>query len=203
MQDEFIRDITTGALHRVRGRTVSGEAVYESAVYTVGNDTWFALADAVVFAANKQHISLFNASGSANSIRIKKLFIINNSLASVTGVACRFDVKQISALSVGTAVTPLSADSGQVALPAQITCKTGATVTEGALWFPITVANDEVGATQAFPSSQLMAGFNWVPEGSEIKEITLNEGEGITVKQITSSIVGSFSWLLVFVIAPN
>lgn len=66
--------------------------------------------------------------------------------------------------------------------------------------FPLTFTNDEAGATQAFPSTQLMAGLNWVPEGVEIQEMRLREGEGITIKIITNSTVGQFAWLIVFTI---
>jgi len=127
--------------------------------------------------------------------------MINTQLSSVTGVAVRADVKRMTAHSGGTTITPTLCDSDNAALPAEITVRTGATsVTESSLLFPLTFTNDEAGATQAFPSTQLMAAFNWMPEGVETQETRLRPGEGLTVKQITSSTVGQFAWLMVFTV---
>ena len=64
--------------------------------------------------------------------------------------------------------------------------------------FPIVFTNDETGATQAFPTTALQAGINWLPEGQEVQEIRLREGEGVTIKNITSTTVGSYAYMLVF-----
>ena len=192
---------STGNKIRTRTKVIGGHTVHEQAVYQAALPTYYALADAVTFALNKQVISICNETGSGKVVAIKKLFMINTQLSSVTGVAVRADVKKITAHSGGTSITAQSCDSTNAAIPAQITTRTAATsVTEGALMFPLTFTNDEAGATQAFPSTQLMAGLNWVPEGVEIQEIRLREGEGITVKIITSTTVGQFAWLLVFTI---
>ena len=191
---------STGNKMRTRTRVIGGNTVHEQAIFTASEETWYALADAVAFAASKQHISILNATGSGMVVRVRKIFPCDLSLASVTGVAVRFDFKKATAHSAGTVITPQAADSSNAALPAQVTVRTGATVTEGALLWPYTCASDEVGATQAFPSAQLMQALNSIPEGDEVQELTLREGEGLTIKQITSSTVGSFSWLMVFTI---
>jgi hypothetical protein len=46
----------------------------------------------------------------------------------------------------------------------------------------------------------LQAGINWLPEGSEVQEIRLREGEGITIKNITSTTLGSYAYLIVFTV---
>lgn len=191
---------STGNKIRTRTKSIGGNTVHEQAVYQAALPTYYALADAVAFAANKHLISIINAAGSGKVVAIKKMFMINTQLSSVTGVAIRADVKRMTAHSSGTAVTPVSCDSTNASLPAEITVKTGATVTESSLLFPLTFTNDEAGATQAFPSTQLMAGLNWMPEGVETQETRLRPGEGLTVKQITSSTVGQFAWLIVFTV---
>ena len=191
---------STGNKIRTRTKVIGGHTVHEQAVYQAALPTYYALADASAFAANKHQISILNATGSGKVVAIKKLFMINTQLSSVTGVAVRADVKRMTAHSAGTVITPQSCDSLNAALPAEITVRTGATVTEAALLFPLTFTNDEAGATQAFPSTQLMAGLNWMPEGVETQETRLRPGEGLTVKQITSSTVGQFAWLIVFTV---
>jgi hypothetical protein len=189
---------STGNKIRTRTKVIGGNTVHEQAVYQTALPTYYALADAVACAQNKQVISIFNAAGSGRILSIKKLFIINTQLANVTGVMLRHDVKKITTHSAGTVVTPVLCDTDNPALPAEVTVRTAGTVTEGATLFPLTFNNDEVGATQAFPSVQLLAGLNWMPEGQEIQEFRLREGEGITVKQITNSAVGQFAWFVVF-----
>ena len=189
---------STGNKIRTRTKVIGGHTVHEQAVYQTALPTYYALADAVACAQNKQVISLYNAAGSGVVLSIKKLFIINTQLASVTGVVLRHDVKKITTHSAGTLVTPVACDSGNPALPAGVTVRTAGTVTEGALLFPLTFNNDEVGATQAFPSTTLLAGLNWMPEGQEIQEFRLREGDGLTIKQITNSAVGQFAWFVVF-----
>lgn len=192
---------STGSKVRTRSRVIGANTVHEQAVYQAALPTYYALADAVTCAQNKQVISILNDTGSGKVVALKKLFIINTQLSTVTGVALRSDVKRATAHSGGTVVTPASADSANPAIPAQITVRTAATsVTESTLLFPLTYTNDEVGATQAFPTAQLMAGLNWFPEGAEVQEVRLREGEGLTIKQITNSSVGQFAWLIVFTI---
>ena len=192
---------STGTKVRTRSRVIGANTVHEQAVYQAALPTYYALADAVTCAQNKQVISILNDTGSGKVVALKKLFIINTQLSTVTGVALRSDVKRATAHSGGTVVTPASADSANPAIPAQITVRTAATsVTESTLLFPLTYTNDEVGATQAFPTAQLMAGLNWFPEGAEVQEVRLREGEGLTIKQITNSTVGQFAWLIVFTI---
>lgn len=192
---------STGNKMRTRTRVVGADTVHEQAVFNGAQPTFYAYADAVAFAANKQMISIYNAAGTGKMIVLKKLFLIDLAVSAVTGVALRQDVKRFSALhSGGTAVTPVPCDSASPALPAGVTVKTGATVTDVTLLFPITFSNDEVGATQGFPGSLQLAGINWFPEGVETQEIRLREGEGLTVKNITSTTVGSFGYLLVFTV---
>ena len=192
---------STGSKVRTRSRVIGANTVHEQAVYQAALPTYYALADAVTCALNKQVISILNDTGSGKVVALKKLFIINTQLSTVTGVALRSDVKRATAHSGGTVVTPASADSANPAIPAQITVRTAATsVTESTLLFPLTYTNDEVGATQAFPTAQLMAGLNWFPEGAEVQEVRLREGEGLTIKQITNSSVGQFAWLIVFTV---
>lgn len=191
---------STGKKLRHRERTIGANTVYEQAVFQAAMPTWYALADAVVPAANKQVISVLNDTGSGVVLELRKLFIINTQLASATGVALRHDVKRATAHSGGTAITPQAADSDNPALPAEVTVRTNGSVTEGSLLFPLSFTNDEAGATQAFPSTQLLAGLNWMIEGPEVQGLRLREGEGLTIKQITSSTVGQFAWLLVFTV---
>lgn len=194
---------STGNKLRTRSRVIGADTVHEQAVFTAAMPTFYACADAVALAANKHHISLFNASGSGVLVCVKKLFQLNLSLAAVTGVALRFDIKRTTAQSAGTAVTPVSMDSNNPALPAQVTCNTGGTITESSLLFPFITQSDEVTAANTAVANYLTQYGNLVLESAEMQEIRLREGQGLTVKQITSSTVGSFAWLMAFTVEPT
>lgn len=190
---------STGNKMRTRSRVIGADTVHEQGVFTAALPTYYAMADAVAFAANKQHISIFNNAGSNQVIAIRKMFHINLSLAAVTGVAVRFDVKKTTAQSVGTAITANSADSANPALSG-LQIATGATVTEGAILYPITTQNDELTAANTAIANYLMQFGNLALEGIEQQEYRLRPGEGMTVKQITSTTVGSFAWLIAFTV---
>ena len=190
---------STGKKLRTRDKLIGGQTVHEQAVYQTALPTFYVLADAVAFAANKHHLSIMNSAGSGKMVSIKKLFHINLSLGAVTGVALRFDIKRATAVSAGTAITPQSCDTDDV-FPAGITINTNGTVTEGALLYPVTTQNDEITAANTAVANYLAMMINLQPESPELKEFRLRPGEGFTVKQITSSTVGSFAWFAVITV---
>jgi len=202
MPDTFIQLPTdgTGKMVRARSRTVGANTVYEQAAWLPPNQTWVAYADAVAFAANKHHLTLFNGAGSGVVVKAMKLFAVNLQSAAVTGVFVRFDIMRASASSAGTALTPVALNTANASLPAQVTVRTGATVTEGALLFPYISLNEEETATQALTKAFLGQFESLLFEGIDVQPLTLREGEGVTVKQITSSTVGSFGWIVVFTV---
>ena len=117
---------------------------------------------------------------------------------AVSGGVRRLDVKKITACSSGTNITPVKQDSNNADLPAQVLIKTTATVTEGAILFPLIFPDDEMLLTQNSMSQQIFSGINWIPEGFELQEYALREGEGVTIKQITASTAGNVTWIVLF-----
>lgn len=192
---------STGKKLRTRERVIGADTVHDQGVFQTAPPTYYAVADAVTFANNKHMISIFNATGSGVFLNVQKLFLINTQLTAVTGVMLRMNVARITAVhSAGTLVTPVSADSANAALPAEVTVRTGATATAGTLLFPIAMNNDEVGATQAFPGTPLLAGLNWIPEGNEIQPYRLREDQGLTIQCVTNTTVGQFAFMVVFTV---
>jgi hypothetical protein len=190
---------STGNKLRTRSRVIGSDTVHEQAVFTASQPTYYAYADAVALAANKQHVSIFNTAGSGLLVAVKKIFQINLQIASVTGVGLRFDVKRTTAQSAGTAITPVPMDSAlNPSLSGLVNVATNATVTEGAIVTPWITNSDEVTAANTAVANYLAQGTNLILESTEMQELRLREGEGFTVKQITSSTVGSFGWLIGF-----
>ena len=185
---------------RQRSRVRGSDVVQEQAVFMHQADTWLALADAIAPAANAYPISILNATGSGKVVQLLELRYIPLALTAVTGVGVRFEVHLgITAHSAGTAITPRAFDSTQTALPAQVTVRTGGTITGGTLLYPFAINNDEIPLTLI---NHDMAGLNVLPalRDSRAVPLTLRPGEGLGIKQITSSTVGSFGWMCVFTI---
>jgi hypothetical protein len=189
---------STGKQLRTRTKSILGQTVHEQAVYQTALPTFYAVADAVTLAANKHHISIFNGT-TDKMIIVRKLFQINNQLTAVTGVALRFSAFRTTAQSAGTAITPVSADLDD-ALPGSITVATGATVTNSSLLFPYITQSDEMTAVNTAVANYLTQYGNLLLDGPEIKELRLRPSQGFTIQQITSSTVGSFSWLMAFTV---
>lgn len=165
---------------------------------TTLGETWVAVADAVALAGSKWHLTVYNSA--AQVLKVRKLFLVNVQTTAVTGVAVRANLYKIaSAPTGGTTVTPQKMDSTNAALSG-VAVLTNPTATAGALLWPIVAANDEIGATQAFPSTHLLQFGNIMMEGNEIQELTLRQNEGFGIQQVTSSTVGSWAWVVVFTV---
>ena len=190
---------STGNKMRENTRTINTNVVREQSSFQTARQTYLVIAEDCAFANAKQHISIYNGAGSGKVVRVSKLFM-TNMLANVTvsGGIRRLDVKRATNFSGGSDLTPLKHDLSNNDIPAQILLKTGATVTEGSLLFPLIFPDDEMLLTQNSMAQQIFSGINWIPEGIEIQEVTLNEGEGITIKQVTNSTVGITTWIIVF-----
>lgn len=151
-------------------------------------------------AASQRIIDLFNASGSGVDVKIRKLFLHHNQ-ATVVGVPHNFDVIHTTAVGTGgTVITGRLNDSADDAIPAQVTCRSVATggATESYVRFGISVHTEET-----LPATGMAPMINWLAEGEDVGDIVLHEGQGILVKQITSSTVGVWGcWLVASIVVP-
>lgn len=190
---------SSGNKVRERERTIGLNDVRSQASYQTAPFTYTVVAQDCVFANSKQHISIFNGVDSGKVVRIKKLFMANASDGTlISEVMIRMNVRLITACSGGTDLEYRKHDALNDDVPSQVLLKTNATVTEGALLFPLTISNDESLLTGTDMSTQLRAGINWQPDGAEIQDITLREGQGYTIRQVTNTAVGAYHWIIVF-----
>lgn len=185
---------------RTRQRTIGANTVEEQGVFLSAAESFVAYADAVVPAGNKHHLSIFNGVGSGRVVKLRKLFCVNLQSAAISGGLVRFDVKKTTAQSAGTALTAQKVDSNNANLPAQILVATAATITEGALLFPYMTLTEEQAVTQPLTIAMFQQFQNVLLESPELQELTLREGEGMTVKQITAITAGSLGWIAAFTV---
>lgn len=164
--------------------------------------TFVVSARGVAIGNGKSMLSLVNASGSSIVLKLRELYIVNVQNTAVTGVIAEFQLKRIVGHSAGTALTPAPYDTSD-SLNDSITARTGATVTsEGSdIFRRLTWSSDEWGVGAQDVESQdhgVQAMFNIVRQFPGCKPFTLRANQGLTLKQITNSTVGTFDVIAVF-----
>lgn len=145
-------------------------------------------------AAGQRLIDLFNASGSGKIVKVRKIFLQCN-MAAITGIGYQYDLSRTSAAgTAGTSITGRPADTVNPAIPAQITARRGATGGATEVYDLFSITTD---AEETRPGAAIMGMINWVPEGPNVQEIVLREGEGIVIQQVTSNTASIMGCLLV------
>lgn len=203
MAESTIRVATDsdGRRVRTRQRLISAVSVEEQYVAMAGEPTYYLWSASTPCAANQYNLAVKNLMTN-QLVKLRKLFLINTQLTAATGVALQFDITRCSSITGGQVVTPNAADSndGSITTAQFTSVRSPSSVTQGVTLYSWFTTNDEIGVTQAFPSSYIQAGINMHPEGGEIKELVLRQNEGVCIKQITSSAVGAFAVLAVITI---
>jgi hypothetical protein len=158
--------------------------------------TWRATGGAIAYAATKDMLDVFNATGTARVIRAYRCYWFNNGTTAVTGVITTGQVRRITAASAGTAVTPVKHDSNSSALDANTTCGTNRTVTGTDIFRRFLFVNEEpvvAGTTQAnwltlVPFAEIWnAGYG----DTNVEPVTCRAAEGIQLFHSGSSTVGT------------
>lgn len=165
--------------------------------------TFYVCYERIAPAQNKFVATLFNTS-STRKVVIQRVWVVNWQAAAVTGVLLEFELKRITARTAGTSVTPAAADSKD-SLSAGITADHASTaVTEGNLVRRVFSANEEtkIGALTLENLLSLASHGLIYEKRLGVKGETLRQNQGITVKQITSSTVGTVSVIIEFTDEP-
>lgn len=152
---------------------------------------------AVAFGNNKSMAAIFNGTGSGRVIRVKRIWVLNNQTAAVTGVLTTWAIRRSTAQSAGTAVTPVKHDTASETAPAQVLVATGGTVTSAAadtvrtfVW-----SNDEPAAsTGTSDELECLVPLNVVWDSAtgdaDLEALVLRENQGLDVRHTGSSAVG-------------
>lgn len=168
--------------------------------------TFMVTAENIQIGNNKSMISLLNAVGSTVFVKIKTITISNVQTATVVGILAQMRLHKISAHSVGTALTPVSFDSGD-SLNVAVTARTGATVTEGVFFKKQLLQTNEISGGGGTGTDTLVALletlFPFFSEANDSKALVLRANEGIHIRQATNSTVGTFDLTIVFTVETS
>lgn len=169
------------------GVAILTQAQFSATVRFQETPTYVAYVGSAV-AASKDHLNVFNASGSGQVLRITRIWISTANTAAVNGGSNLYYVidKTSTAGTTCTAVTIRLADSNNPAVPAQVTANSNCTTD------PTTVhtwlgchhgSSEETAVVQQHAECYRFSNSGGQP-------ITLRVGEGIAIKQTGISPTG-------------
>lgn len=148
--------------------------------------TYTYFAKDVVFAANKCMASIFNNTGSPVTVKVYRMYVLNNQYVAVTGVLTNLEIRKLTASTGGTAVTPAAHDTSNT-LNANVICATNATVTTTDVYRRILWSTDEPAANATITVDEfecivpLANVWNMGYGDSNVEPITLNANEGVGI----------------------
>jgi Tfp pilus assembly major pilin PilA len=155
-----------------------------------------------VFAANKCMISIFNGSSSAVTIKLYRVYALNNQYVAVTGVLTNLELRKLTSAAGGTTLTAAPHDTNNT-LDANVICSTNATVTPTDLYRRVLWSTDEPTANTTMTVDEfeclLPFGCIWSMGYGEssVEPITLNANEGVGLIN-TGAVVGQCDLILEF-----
>lgn len=167
--------------------------------------TYTYFAKDVAFAPNKCMASVFNKTSTPVTVKIYRVYVLNNQYTAVTGVLTNLEVRKLTAATGGTTITPSPHDTNN-SLSSYVECATNATVTTTDLYRRVLWSTDEpaVGATCTVDEFEcfLPIGCIWsMGYGDSLVEpITLNANEGFGIIN-TGASIGSCDIIIEFTAA--
>jgi hypothetical protein len=166
--------------------------------------TYTVIANNAYFGTNKSMIALFNTAGSGKILRVYRVWVENNQVTPGTGIAVVLELRRITAASAGTTLVPVSYDSTATAL-GTVTAGTGMTVTVSDLFKRIPYSTDEptinTGSIDEFQQFQQYSSLHYIGlNDSRIEPIVCREGEGVTIRNITTTTVMSADFFIEFTV---
>lgn len=188
------------AVRAVSGREHQVVLVADDSGHIIGSrPTWAIQSGFQGLAANKLFFDLFNAAGSGVILQVASVALQKN-MAAQTGVAVQFDLLKTTSVGTGgTALTPVTFDSTNAALPPQVTARHAAVgAALGGLLVSRFYHSEETNV-----AAQVQEAFPFwppTPLAPDLQRITLRPGEGLTLKQITSSTAGIYNVSVIFTV---
>lgn len=184
---------STGKKLRTFERTVGANTVHDQFVQLSEGTAWYIWVTPQVQLLNKIFLAVLNTA--VQKIALRGLWLVRDNTAQ-TGAAVQFDVKKITALIGGTAVTPVIMDSTDAALSGVTSVHTPTSATEGAVYFTFFTNSEETIATTSAMSLPVFTALtNLIPDIPAMKTPRFNQNEGFCVKQTTGLAAGNWSVL--------
>jgi hypothetical protein len=167
--------------------------VEEQYVQLAEERTWTVWVTPQAQLLNKIFLAVLNTA--AQKVSLRGLWLVRDNTAA-TGAAVQFDIKRISAVVGGTAVTPNIMDTADGVLSGVTCVHTPTSATEGVVLFTHYTNSEEKVATSPVASDVLITALtNLLPVVPAIKTPRFNQNEGFCVKQVTGLTAGTWAVL--------
>ena len=198
---------STGKKIRTEQQVIGANTVETQYIRQQEPATFLAIADRIVPAVNKYILTLFNTTATRKVV-VQRVFVYNWQTAAVVGTILEYELRKITARTLGATVTPISYDSTDT-LTAGITADTTTTaVTDvagaaGLLRRGYTSGEEtKIGALTMESSLSVDDDFALVYEKKDgCKGVTLRQNQGVSIKNLTGTI-GSVSVVMLFTDEP-
>jgi hypothetical protein len=195
---------STGDKLAMRSYTAGADVLHSQGVHFDGLPTYGLLCEGTTLAANAYHMYLRNDTGSAQTLWLLGLYLINVQVAAITGGAARFDFRRVTGTPTQTAVTPFAFNTADPAL-AGVTAGRAVTagLTDAAILRPIVFSSEEHTAS-AGNVQQIVDTLNFLPVAHpNIRPLALRPGEAVALKQVTAVTAGGLAVLAHFALEPD
>ncbi len=157
--------------------------------------TYRVIASNVIFGNGKSMIALWNGSGSADVLKVTRIYFLNNQVgvAAGTGVLITLHLTMITAYTGATKLFPVKLKQASSDLDSNVVASFGATVTEATpVLRRIVWSGDEPAQSELHMDTlQLIPDLNIVWNSgygdSNIEPLVLNASEGVHVKCTTNT----------------
>jgi hypothetical protein len=203
----------TDSLNRIPIGPTNGNAVYFVSVtrdiggvptqifvpttYDADMPTYVATIPASALAANKNHASIVNLTGSGKTVRIQHIYATPAMAAAIVGLQITLEVHGIAGTTPtgGNVITIRKHDTDDDDLPAQIEARANPTASPLANWI---LASGVVNPEETSPSRDGQASI-FQKHGS-ISSLILRENQGLLIRQTALAGAGAINLHIVFLV---
>lgn len=161
--------------------------------------TFHAVFDRISPAANKYMATLWNGA-SGRKVVVQRIWRFNWQVATVTGTTLDQELRRITARTAGTSVTPIALDSNDTLTSGITADHNSSSVTDSSLLQRVMAVSEERDGLDTRVVDWLaLYPFALVYDRKDgTRGIVLRENQGLTIKNITSSTVGTVSYIIEF-----
>lgn len=194
---------STGDKLAMRSYTQGSDVLHSQGVYFDGLPTFGLLCEGTTFANNAYHAYLRNDTGSAQTVWLLGIYLINTQTAAITGGVTRFDLRRVTGTPTQTSVTPFPFNTTQTLTGVTSGRTVTAGLTDGQILRPIMYSSDEQTAA-ATNIQQLVNVVNHLEVAHpHMRPKALRPGEAVALKQATAVTAGSMAVLIHFAVEPD
>lgn len=159
---------------------------------------------AMPFDYNRSMIGIFNNVGSGKVVKVHKIIALNNQTVALTGTIKLLTIQKLSTGSGGLPLIPVKHDSISPNIPSQITVAANMSFTVSSTLYVVPWSSDEP-IRQAITLDELeiipkYGELLYIPYSGAIQPITLREGQGISLTNISASNIGIADFFMEFIL---